>query len=80
MLPLSIVAPEGSAVLDAFEPFFFIGKCISLLRIIYMSILRCVFFYRESGRCCRSRTAFVSGPDRKIFPVKTGGFEWRFLA
>ena len=29
-------------------------KCISLLGIINMSILRCVFLYRESGGICRS--------------------------
>jgi hypothetical protein len=57
---------------------FDLKNAFPLLRIINMSILRCVFLYRESGRRCRSRTAIVSGPDRKYFPVKTGGLENRF--
>ena len=62
----------GSSLLGALCAVLLFEKFISLLGIIYMSILRCVFLYRETGRCCRSRTASISGLDRKIFPVKTG--------
>ena len=39
-------------------PFF--KKCILLLSIFVMSILKCVFLYRESGKICRSGLAIPS--------------------
>jgi hypothetical protein len=47
-------------------------KCISVLGIIYMSIVRWVFFYRENGGICRSRTAMIAVPERQILPVRSG--------
>jgi hypothetical protein len=50
----------------------YLKKCISLLGIFYMCILKCVFLYRVTGRFGRSRPAVIAVQDRQYLPVKIG--------
>ena len=51
---------------------FFLKKCILILSIFIMSILKCVFLYRVSGKFCRSGAESFAGLDRQILPVWAG--------
>ena len=52
---LLVVEPEWGRPYEVhLSAGFRFEKCILLLGIIYMSIVRCVFLYRESGGICRS--------------------------
>ena len=62
-----------NAVSHAFAfPYPFFKKCILLLSIFIMSILKCVFLYRVSGKFCRSGAESFAGLDRQILPVWAG--------
>lgn len=39
-----------------------------------MSIIKCVFLYRESGKFGRLSPATMADPVRQIWPIKTGHF------
>jgi hypothetical protein len=50
-----------------------IENAFPILSILIMSIIKCVFFYRENGEICRSVAATVAALDRRNLPVRVGG-------
>lgn len=53
-------------------PVSFFKKMHLKLSIFNMSILKCVFFYRKSGKFCRSGAERLAGLDRQNLPVWVG--------
>jgi hypothetical protein len=51
---------------------FFLKNAFFNLSIFIMSILKCVFLYRVSGKFCRSGAETFAGLDRQNLPVWAG--------
>lgn len=67
---LSDSPKQNRRPLNCIPPFS--KKCIPVLGIFYMGIIKCIFLYRVTGEICRSVGATIAVPDRRNLPVRCG--------